>query len=541
MAFRHRFSILILILVLVGWGQGVAGAKVVPADRVARLGKYDNHAMEHLDHLTNDIGPRVAGSHKHLEACEWARDQFEKYGLKNVHLETAAEIPVGFERGPSKGRVESPVSKTLHFITPAWTPGTGGKLEARAVMAPATIEELEKSRSILNGAWVLWRPAEDPEDYMAYQKKWDELDLNVAGVITPSRGTLIHGSGNHRVHWDDLPATPTVVLLEPEWQEIAGMVEDGRTVTLEFDIRNQFKKGPVAIHNVVADIPGSERPDEYVVIGAHIDSHDSGTGAMDNGTGVAATLEAARILAQSGTPPKRTIRFILFGGEELGMLGSNGYVKSHPELMDKISAMYNMDMGADYISGIVATNEMADDFEKVFAPVKALNPEMPFSIERVEYLPDAMTDCGGGEASGSPLVPGGCGGAPVVKRIMVKPGDPIPDIPKELQSSSCTSTVEMGPGMKRVTIMAGSSDHAPFRAAGVPALMWKQKGKNPVPYYLHTQKDTYENVVPSYLEHSAAVIALAALGTANLDHMLSRKNLTKKDNGAHDGPVSTNR
>jgi Zn-dependent M28 family amino/carboxypeptidase len=92
-----------------------------------------------------------------------------------------------------------------------------------------------------------------------------------------------------------------------------------------------------------------------------------------------------------------------------------------------------------------------------------------------------------------------------------------------------------------VTIMAGSSDHAPFRAAGVPALMWKQKGKNPVPYYLHTQKDTYENVVPSYLEHSAAVIALAALGTANLDHMLSRKNLTKKDNGAHDGPVSTNR
>jgi Zn-dependent M28 family amino/carboxypeptidase len=79
-----------------------------------------------------------------------------------------------------------------------------------------------------------------------------------------------------------------------------------------------------------------------------------------------------------------------------------------------------------------------------------------------------------------------------------------------------------------VVISAGSSDHAPFLAAGVPAFMWNQKGENPVPYYLHTQKDTYDNVVPEYLEYSSVVIALAALGTANLDHMLSRENLVQE-------------
>jgi carboxypeptidase Q len=540
MSRRYNFLIYIVLVSLVCLGAtlGHSGERTGSEAGIVELGKYQNRAMEHLGHLTNDIGGRMAGSENHLEACEWARDQFERFGLKNAHLETATEIPVGFDRGRSTGFIKSPLKKELHFVTPSWTPGTNGIRRARAVMAPATVEDLERSRADLEGAWVLWRAEKNWDDNEAYVQKWDEMELNVAGVITPSKGELIHSSGNHRVDWDNLPTTPTVILLQSEWNRITGIVTDGREVTLEFDIRNEFTKGPVKVHNVVADIPGAEIPDEYVIVGAHIDSHDAGTGAMDDGTGVAAAMEAARLLMESGLQPRRTIRFVLFGGEELGLLGSNGYVQAHPELMPKVSAMYNMDMGADYISGILATDEMSDDFEAVFAPVVKLNPGMEFEIEQVEHLPRTATDCGDAAAPTSPLIPGGCGGRPRVKRVVVGEGDEAAvggagcddsKVPITVETTSgCSQTTAAEPGKIRIITMAGSSDHAPFLAAGVPAFMWKQKGENPVPYYLHTQKDTYDYVVPEYLEYSSVVIALAALGTANLDHMLSRENLVQE-------------
>ncbi|NIM99960.1 MAG: M20/M25/M40 family metallo-hydrolase [candidate division Zixibacteria bacterium] len=227
-------------------------------------------------------------------------------------------------------------------------------------------------------------------------------------------------------------------------------------------------RAPTPVFNVIADIPGTELPDEYVIVGAHIDSHDAGTGAADNGTGVAAAVEAARILMESGAEPRRTIRFILFGGEELGKVGSQAYVADHPDLMPRVSAMLNMDQGGDHISGIYATDDLTEDFEKVFAPVRSLSSRMPFAIQRVEHLTQIIADC--------------CGGA-------------------------------------------GTSDHGPFFEAGVPAFNWLQKGQNPVQYRPHTKYDTYEYINPQYQKHSATVIALAAYGMANLDHMLSRENL----------------
>jgi hypothetical protein len=229
-------------------------------------------------------------------------------------------------------------------------------------------------------------------------------------------------------------------------------------------------KAPIPIYNVVADIPGTELPDEYVIVGAHIDSDDTGTGASDNGAGVAAAMEVARILVESGAQPRRTIRFILFSGEEMGKVGSGEYVAEYSDLMPRISAMFNMDRGSDHISGIFATDDMLEDFEKVFAPVKSLNPDMPFVIQRVEHLTEIIADC--------------CGSA-------------------------------------------GTSDHGPFFKAGVPAFQWLQKSRKPDQYRPHTKHDTYEHVTPEYQKHSVTVIALAALGTANLDHMLSRKYITQ--------------
>ncbi len=235
-------------------------------------------------------------------------------------------------------------------------------------------------------------------------------------------------------------------------------------------IKSRFTKNKtIPIYNVVADIPGTQYPDEYVIVGAHIDSDDAGTGASDNGTGVAATLEAARLLMESGAKPRRTIRFILFDGEEIGKIGSQAYVSNHPELTSKITAMLNMDQGSDHISGIHATEAMMGDFRNVFAPIESLNQEMPFKIEKVDHLSDIIKEC--------------CGSA-------------------------------------------GTSDHGSFFEAGVPAFSWLQQGKNPVRYQPHTKHDTYDKVNPDHQEHSTMVVAIGALGIANLDHMLYRSHST---------------
>ncbi len=143
---------------------------------------------------------------------------------------------------------------------------------------------------------------------------------------------------------------------------------------------------------MIADIPGTEKPDEYVIIGGHIDSWDGATGTTDNGTGVATTLEAARILMKSGVKPKRTIRFMVWSGEEQGLLGSAAYVKAHKELMPKISAVLVHDGGTNFLSGIGATEAIHSDFEQIFSWFKELDPKYPFEVRKVPGLTGGGSD-----------------------------------------------------------------------------------------------------------------------------------------------------
>jgi carboxypeptidase Q len=198
--------------------------------------------------------------------------------------------------------------------------------------------------------------------------------------------------GMHRISWDKLPTLPSVTLLRKQFDELAASLKDGKTVELEFDIRNYFKKGPIKLYNVIADIPGTDLPDEFVIVGGHIDSWDGATGTTDNGTGVATTLEAARILMKAGAKPRRTIRFMVWSGEEQGLLGSAAYVKAHKDVMPKISAVLVHDDGTNYLSGIGATEAMMSDFELVFAPVKELDPQFPFEVRKVPGLSGGGSD-----------------------------------------------------------------------------------------------------------------------------------------------------
>src|SRR5262249_31123525 len=146
-------------------------------------------------------------------------------------------------------------------------------------------------------------------------------------------------------------------------------LKSGQAVELEFDVDNRFVSGPVELDNVVADLRGSELPDEYVVVGGHIDSWDVATGATDNGTGCATTLEAARLLAATGANPRRTIRFMLWSGEEEGLLGSAAWVAAHPDVLPHVSCALVHDGGTDFVSGLGVTRAEMPQAQAALAPV----------------------------------------------------------------------------------------------------------------------------------------------------------------------------
>ena len=361
-------------------------------ERITSAGREDGQVMDHLDVLCNRIGPRLTGSDNLTNACEWVRDRFRTFGIDNARIEPWGEFSVGFNRGPWFGRVIGPEPRTLEFMTMAWSAGTKGAVRGKAVLAPKDKKELDlaKEKGMIDGAWVLLpRPGgSGPRPDRAFLRTLrKELEgAKAAGIVASSSSGLLVTSGLHRISWDKLPTLPSITLLRKQFDEIAGWLKDGKTVTLEFDIRNYFKKGPIKLYNVIADIPGSELPDEYVIVGGHIDSWDGATGATDNGTGVATTLEAARILMKAGVKPRRTIRFILWSGEEQGLLGSAAYVKAHKDLTPKISAVLVHDGGTNYLSGIGTTEAIFSDFEQVFAPVKELDSHYPFELRKVPGL-----------------------------------------------------------------------------------------------------------------------------------------------------------
>lgn len=443
-------------------GEGLSPAGTRPALETAPwvatvvLEGRASRVMEPLEELTREIGPRLTGSPALARAEVWALERFRALGLE-AHLEKWGELAVGFHRGPSYGRMLAPVSQQLRFVTAAWSPGTDGPRRGPALLAPQSLDELEALGQRVEGAWIVERPG-GRRDRERSAVREALAQRGILGRILAGRGELLQVGGDHRIDWNALPRELRITLLAKQHEELVRRLERGETVELEFDIGNHFIEGPIAQHNVVADLVGSEWPDEFVIVQAHLDSWDAAEGACDNGTGVATTIEAARILSSAGLVPRRTIRFILYGGEEQGLLGSSAYVRDHAEELERISIVLNHDNGTQPIAGIVATDAMLEDFERVFAPVKSLDPARPFEIRRVEGL------------------------------------------------------------------RPGPSDHAPFVRANVPAFHWVQSSEGYARVH-HTQYDVLEAADPASQEHSAIVIALAAYGFAQLDHLVDRTNL----------------
>lgn len=438
--------------------------------KVLDEGKNRNQVMLHLRHLSEKIGPRLIGSKNYSTATEWTARKFREWGLKNVRTEQFLDIPVGFDRGARQvARMVSPTKRDFEFTTPAWGAGTKGLVRGPAVIEPTTMEEFEKVKDRLKGAWLLGQRAMGLRSQGADTATSDLQDAiiksGIAGRVFGSSGELVQTSGRYTgLTMETLPTVPRITIRASDMKAIRDALEAGKPVELEFDIQNEFTKGPIAVHNVIADIPGTERPDEYVIVGGHLDSWDGpgSQGCCDNGTGSSITMEAARMLAKYGAKPKRTIRFILWGGEEEGLLGSRAYVAKHVDEMSKISAVFVDDMGTGYQGGITCLESQAAMLRQALAPMEGVFPDMPF----------------------------------------------------QLTVRQPTTGRRMG---------GGGSDHAAYTAVGIPGFFWRKAGKFDYNYIWHTQNDRYDQAVPEYLVQAATNTAIVSYNIACASELMPRK------------------
>lgn len=384
------FALAAILTAIPAWSS--AQADQADIDKVVDIGKNKNQVMLHLKKLTQ-IGPRLTGSPNLRRAQDWAAANFKKWGLKNVQLEKWGDVPVGFERGKRQiGRMTSPTKRDFVFTTMNWMPGTEGLVAGSAVLAPKTIEEFNSMKDKLKGAWVVM-PGQAGMRGPTVANNDLKQAIDTAGIngrIFSTADERVHSSGSWREKsFENRPKDLNINIRKSDYEAITKAIADGKTPTLEFDAEVQWFKGPVAQYNVIGDIIGSEKPDEMIIVCGHLDSWNSpgSQGACDNGTGTVTAMEAARIIATSGVKPKRTIRFILWSGEEQGLLGSRAYVELHKAEMDKVSAVLNDDGGTNYHGGYNGIEAMKPMMEAAFAPTVKAFPNLPMTYTSGASMP----------------------------------------------------------------------------------------------------------------------------------------------------------
>jgi hypothetical protein len=350
--------------------------------------KKGSELMANLTHLSDVIGPRLTGSANLKRANEWAAERMKGAGLTEVHQEPWT-IPEGWERGTAAARIVEPDNgRSLSLASMGWSPGTAGKIQAEVVVLDAQdVKALDAFKGKLKGTVVLagaprvLRPLaeiekDDGASTMAYApEKGDKRSPEELRAFSKARAEFLASEGAAALLLDagkhfgllfttgswqgkDRPSAtsriPTAAVAHNHYEllfRLAKRAAPART-RIELEIANTFIPGPIAVANTVGEIRGSEKPEEYVIVGAHLDSWDLGTGTTDNGTGTTALLEAARALAKCGTPPRRTIRFVLFTGEEQGLHGSQAYLKQHKDELPRVSGCIVHDTGTGKVVGL---------------------------------------------------------------------------------------------------------------------------------------------------------------------------------------------
>ncbi|HSE35753.1 MAG TPA: M20/M25/M40 family metallo-hydrolase [Blastocatellia bacterium] len=324
------------------------------AARIAGSILVNGRSMDYLRGLTDQFGGRLTGTAAYQRSAEWCAEQFRAAGIKNVKLEPFT-IPNGWDRGSARGRMTSPMDRPVHIQSLGWSPSTppeGVKAEV-ILFSELAPEKIRAQTGKLKGrAVMLDLAAVFADGFGAFAKLIAALpilrEVGASAIIVTDneRNNVLNAFG---FTWGaQLSTLPLAQIGMEDGKLIERLLAKG-PVTLEFAFENRTS-GPTEVNNVIAEIPGHEKPDEWIIIGGHLDSWDYGTGAQDNGTGCAMVLEAARAIAAMAAP-RRSIRFALWGGEEEGLLGSAAYVKAHKAELEKCVAALNTDNGAGHPKG----------------------------------------------------------------------------------------------------------------------------------------------------------------------------------------------
>jgi hypothetical protein len=373
---RLKLVFLALSFVLVGAWTVRAADETIDLDMVTRLrdeGFRRSQVMNIVRHLTDVIGPRLTGSPALKQANEWTRDQFKEWGLQNAHLEAWGPFGRGWSYSRAAVHMVTPRATPLLALPKAWTPGTSGPVCGSVMVAKIEkVEDFDKLRGKLKGKILFVDDTGDlkPTDQAPFKRSTDAdlVDLDHYKIPSggPDRGddwkkralerfkfgpqlrefllqegvvatvsssgkdmgfVRVGGGGSYRI--GENPGIPELVMMTEQYNWILRLAKDGPEVTLEIDIGAQFHDDDPMAYNTVAEIPGGDLAREVVMLGGHLDSWHTGTGATDNAAGCAVAMEAVRLLETLGAKPRRTIRIALWSGEEEGLLGSRAYVAEH--------------------------------------------------------------------------------------------------------------------------------------------------------------------------------------------------------------------
>jgi len=488
---------------------------VADLEAVARIkdeGLQRSQVMDTLWYLTDVHGPRLTNSPAIRGAAAWAEGRLRDWGVSNVREETWGPFGRGWANDRTAANVIAPQPFPLLTAPRAWTPGTDGPVKADvAVTAIRAEADFAKWTGKLSGKVVLNNPIADVRMVMApLGRRYTDQELidiqaqqvnpgrgrgaraggtppdpnfrdkltaffakeGVVATLEPASGRNDHGSilvtnAPASYYSANPPAmTPQLMVASEQYNRILRLVDGKVPVQVELDIRNRFVGDTLDSFNVVAELPGTDKAAEVVMLGAHFDSWHSGTGATDNAAGSATMMEAMRILKATGLPLRRTVRLALWTGEEQGLLGSRAYVKKHFADRDtmallpehaQLSGYFNMDNGGGAIRGVFLQGN------------EAVRPVFAAWMEPFRSL-----------------------------------------------------------GMTTLAMRnTGSTDHVPFDDVGLSGFQFIQ---DPLEYGTdshHSNNDVYDRLQPEDLMKNAVIIASFVYHTANRDELLPRKPLPR--------------
>ena len=376
---------------------------------IAGQGMMSHGSYTDLQELSDDVGGRVTGTTEGKKAIDWGLEKMKAMGLENVHAESFQLSP-GWSRISASAELVSPVNHRLQVDSLGWvgsTPAGGVEADVVLVNSNRLDDEMRDNAARWKGKILLSVKRGEAPTEPQYGKFGQFLRaaykagaLAVIGGQAGSEAAGLRLTHTGAVGYGDFFEMPTVSMIAEDSKQLERFLGAGKTVRLKLDVQNRVTSGPVESANVVGEIRGSEFPEQVIVVGGHLDSWDLAQGTTDDGVGVATTLGAARAILAAGSRPRRTIRFVLFTGEEQGLLGSFAYVKQHEKEMAGHVAAVILDNG----QGPVTTLELGGRNDVLAAVQKFTEAVSGLGALKLDDKPTFGTDTGPFTFAGIPAI-----------------------------------------------------------------------------------------------------------------------------------------